>query len=57
MGTYSTAAVLGEDVLKVKGTVEAEGAVIVDINPVNLVVARGVQNGDLCLPVSCAVLF
>ena len=40
----STAASVGEDALKVDGAVEAERAIVVDVNPVALVVTRGVEN-------------
>jgi hypothetical protein len=42
-----TTAGLGEDVLKVNRAVEAEGAVLVDVDPVTLVVTRSVDDGDL----------
>lgn len=42
-----TTAGLGKDVLKVNGAVEAEGAIIVDVNPVALVVTGSVDDGDL----------
>lgn len=42
-----TTAGLGEDVLKVNGAVEAERTIIVDVDPVALVVTGGVDNGDL----------
>jgi hypothetical protein len=38
---------LGEDGLKVDGSVEAEGAIVKDVNPMGLVVTRGVENRDL----------
>lgn len=42
-----TTAAFSEDVLKVDRPVEGEGAIVVDVNPVNLVVTRGVEDGDL----------
>lgn len=47
--TYSTTTSLGENVLKVNGAVEAERAIGQDVNPVTLVVARGVEDGDLAM--------
>lgn len=46
-GTYSATASAGEDGLKVNSAVEAEGAVVEDVNPVDLVVTRGVEDRDL----------
>jgi hypothetical protein len=46
MGT-STTTVPGEDRLKINGSVEAEATIWKDINPMALVVARSIQNGDL----------
>lgn len=45
MGT-STATGL-KDTLKVNGAVEAQAAIIEDINPVSLVVSRSVDDGNL----------
>lgn len=42
-----TTAGLGEDVLKVNRAVEAERAVLVDVDPVALVVTGSVDDGDL----------
>lgn len=47
-----TATGLGEDVLKVNRAVEAEGAVVVDVDPVALVITRCVDDGDLQKDVS-----
>jgi hypothetical protein len=38
---------LGKDLLKVNGTVEAKRSVIVDVNPVTLVISRSVDDRDL----------
>lgn len=38
---------LGKDLLKVNGAVEAKRSVIVDVNPVTLVISRSVDNRDL----------
>jgi hypothetical protein len=43
----STTPVLGEDVLEINCAVEAKTAVGEDVNPVALVVARSVDDGDL----------
>lgn len=45
--TYSTATALGEDVVEVNAAVEAERTVVKDIDPVALVVTRGVENADV----------
>lgn len=38
---------LGKDLLKVNGAVEAKRSIIVDVNPVTLVVTRGIDDRDL----------
>jgi len=50
----STTAVAGEDALEIDGPVEAEAAVVEDIDPVRLVVARSVEDGDLEREISLA---
>jgi hypothetical protein len=45
--TYSTATALGEDVVEVNATVEAERTVVENIDPVALVVTRGVEDADV----------
>ncbi|EEY14371.1 predicted protein [Verticillium alfalfae VaMs.102] len=42
-----TTTVAGEDALKVDGAVEAEAAIVVDVDPVSLVVTGGVDDGDV----------
>ncbi len=43
----STSTVLSEDLLEVDSAVKAKGAVRKDVNPMTLVVARSVEDGDL----------
>lgn len=38
---------LGKDLLKVNGAVEAKRSIIVDVNPVTLVITRSVDDRDL----------
>lgn len=45
--TYSTATGVSEDLLEVDSAVEVERAVLVDVNPVTLVVSGGVEHRDL----------
>lgn len=42
-----TATGLGKDLLKVNGAVEAKRSIIVDVNPVTLVITRSIDNRDL----------
>lgn len=44
-----TATALGEDVLEVDLAVEAEASIWQDVDPVTLVVCRGVHNGYLLI--------
>lgn len=43
----STTTVAGEDAFEVDGPVEAEAAVVEDIDPVRLIVTGSVEDGDL----------
>jgi len=38
---------LGKDLLKVNGAVKAKRSIIIDVNPVTLVIGRSVDNRDL----------
>jgi hypothetical protein len=39
-----TATCFGEDLLKINGAVEAERPIVIDVDPMTLVVARSVDN-------------
>lgn len=43
----STTTAVSKNVLKVNGSVETQRTVLVDIDPMALVITRGVENGDL----------
>ena len=45
--TYSTTAAFSENILKINAAVEAQRAIIKHIDPVALVIAWGVDHGDL----------
>lgn len=42
-----TTTVAGEDVIEVNGAVEAQGTIVVDVNPVTLVVSGSIEDGNL----------